>query len=208
MDLSLLELAYAHLGKHGHYQLKDGHIESILPIALSEINHVRSNNYSKNYVPIVGSFGVIEQIGFSYKRTDMSSYTNENASPINKALYYFAGFSEDADEIKVLYALRNSFLHSASLMSKALHKNKPSYYFRFDREISNILQNPTAMWNGDIETFQSGLHQTIINPEKIIDLAFNIRNKAIECLENEVLEVALEGGERELYYRYLKHTAV
>ncbi|NHI02219.1 hypothetical protein [Oceanimonas sp. MB9] len=203
-ELSIFELAYAHLGGAGSYRLKDGWLKSILPITLQEINHARHMEYSKNFVPIVGAFGVIEQIGFTYKRNDKVEYLNPNASSINKALYYFADYEEGSDDVKALYALRNSFLHNASLMAKALHANKPSYYFQFDREIDVLVQYPETPWDGNILTFKPE-HTTLINPERVIDLARIIVDSALECLESNVLEVDLECGERELFYRFLKH---
>lgn len=203
-ELSILELAYAHLGSVGSYRLKDGWLKSILPITLQEINHARHMEYSKNFVPVVGAFGVIEQLGFAYKRNDKAEYSNQNASSINKALYYFAGYEEGSEDVKALYALRNSFLHNASLMAKALHSNKPSYYFQFDREINVLVQYPDNSWDGDISTFKPE-YTTLINPEKVIDLAGNIVDSARNCLESNVLEVDLEHGEKELFYRFLKH---
>ncbi|GAA0794242.1 hypothetical protein [Marinobacterium sediminicola] len=202
-ELSILELAYAHLGNAGSYRLKNGWLKSILPITLQEVNHARHMAYSKNFVPVVGAFGVIEQIGFTYKRSDKLEYSNQNASSINKALYYFAGFEEGSEDVKALYALRNSFLHNASLMAKALHSNKPSYYFQFDREIDVLVQYPDETWDGNILNFKPE-YTTLINPEKVIDLARSIVGSARQCLEDDVLEVDLECGERELFYRFLK----
>lgn len=203
-ELSIIELAYAHLGGAGSYRLKDGWLRSILPITLQEINHARHMEYSKNFVPVVGAFGVIEQIGFTYKRNDKVEYSNQNSSSINKALYYFAGYEEDNEDVKALYALRNSFLHNASLMAKALHTNKLSYYFQFNRDIDELVQYPGTQWDGNILTFKPE-YTTLINPEKVIDLAGDIVNSALECLESNVLEVDLECGEKELFYRFLKY---
>lgn len=203
-DLNISELAYAHLGSAGPYRLKDGWLKSILPITLQEINHARHMEYSKNFVPVVGAFGVIEQIGFTYKRKDKVEYSNPKASSINKALYYFADYEEGSCDVKALYALRNSFLHNASLMAKALHTNKPNYYFQFDRAIDVLVRYPEKPWDGNILTFKPE-YSTIINPEKIIDLASSIVDSALGCLECNVLDVDLECGERELFYRYLKH---
>ncbi len=202
-QLSILELAYAHLGNASSYPVKGGILKSILPITLQEINHARHMEYSKNFVPVVGAFGVVEQIGFTYKRTDMTEFSNPKASSINKALYYFAGFEEGNEDVKALYALRNSFLHNASLMAKALHQNKPSYYFQFDRQIDVLVKYPDVAWNGDISTFEPQ-YTTLINPEKVIDLARIIVDSALGCLQSGVLEVDLEFGEKELFYRFLK----
>jgi hypothetical protein len=160
--------------------------------------------YSKNFVPVVGAFGVIEQIGFAYKRSDKAEYSNQNASSINKALYYFADYDEGSEDVKALYALRNSFLHNASLMAKALHSNKPSHYFQFDREIDVLAKYPDTSWDGNILTFKPE-YTTLINPEKVIDLAKTIVDSARKCLDQNVLEVDLESGEKELFYRFLKH---
>lgn len=203
-DLTIFELAYAHLGRALNYQLEDGHLESILPITLQEINHVKRNLYSRNFVPIVGAFAVIEQIGFCYARTDIQEYTNQNASPILKALHYFADLQEGHMDSKALYALRNSFLHNASLMAIAQHKNKPSFYFRFDREIDCLVKYSKTNWDGNIDSFKPEM-TTLINPDKIIELASSIADKALKCLEDRSLRITLEGGEKELYYRYLKH---
>jgi hypothetical protein len=203
-DLSILELAYAHLGGKSHYQLKDGELKSILPIALQEINHVRRNEYSKNFVPVIGAFAVIEQIGFCYSRNDIQTYSNPDASPIFKALYYFAGYPEGHIDTKALYALRNAFLHNASLMAITKHKNKPSFYFQFDRDIEGLTKYSTVDWNGNIETFKPEM-TTLINPNKLIELASSIADNALGCLEAGVLIVDLEGGEKELFYRFLKH---
>lgn len=203
-DLSILELAYAHLGGGSYYQLKDGELRSILPITLQEINHSRHREYSKNFVPVVGAFAVIEQIGFCYSRTDIPKYSNPASSPILKALYYFADYPEGHQDTKALYALRNSFIHNASLMAIAHHRNKPSFYFQFDREIESLTRYSPVVWDGKIETFKSEM-TTLINPDKIIDLASSIADKALACLEEDILSVDLEGGQKELFYRFLKH---
>ena len=204
IDLSLLELAYAHLGGKSYYQLKDGELKSILPVTLQEINHARHKEYSKNFVPVVGAFAVIEQIGFCYSRTDITTFSNSAASPILKALYYFTDYPEGHLDTKALYALRNSFLHNASLMAIAQHKNKPSFYFQFDRKIENLAKYSTVAWDGKVETFRPEM-TTLINPDKIINLASSIVDKALACLEAGTLSVDLEGGEKELFYRFLKH---
>ncbi|KEQ18699.1 hypothetical protein [Endozoicomonas numazuensis] len=203
-DLTLMELAYAHLGKASFYQLRDGCLKSILPITLKEINHSKHMEYSKNFVPVAGAFAVIEQVGFCYSRTDIPKHSNNKASPLLKSLYYFAGYPEASMDMKALYALRNSFLHNASLMSIATHSNKPSFYFQFDRHIDEVVQYSNTQWDGNIETFNPEM-TTLINPEKIIDLASIVVDSALDCIANEFLQVSLKGGEKELYYRFLKH---
>jgi hypothetical protein len=179
-------------------------MKSILPITLQEINHSRHKEYSKNFVPVIGAFAVIEQIGFCYSRTDIPKFYNSDSSPILKALYYFADYPEGHIDTKALYALRNSFLHNASLMAIAKHKNKPSFYFQFDREIDSITKYSPVVWDGKVETFKPEM-TTLINPDKIIDLASTIADKALAYLEAETLSVDLEGGQKELFYRFLKH---
>ena len=201
-ELSILELAYAHLGGASSYRLKEGLLKSILPITLQENNHARHMEYSKNFVPVVAAFAVIEQIGFTYKRNDKIEYSNPNSSSINKALYYFADYEEGNEDVKALYALRNSFLHNASLMAKALHASKPSYYFQFDRVIDVLVRYPEKPWDGNITTFKPE-YTTLINPDKVIDLAGAVVDSTLKCLESNVLEVDLEGGRKSFSIAFL-----
>ncbi|MDJ0695575.1 hypothetical protein [Mastigocoleus sp. MO_188.B34] len=204
-QLSIEELAYAHLGGADSYQLKDGYLDSILPIICQEIRHSRNMNYSKNFVPVVSSFAVIEQIGFSYSRNDKLEYSNPCASPIKKAMYYFADYEEDDRDIEALYSLRNSFLHNASLMAKAKHTNQTSFYFQFDRSLNKLAEYPNFNWDGNIQNFEPETMTTLINPNYIIKMAFDIVEKALSCLEDNTLDVCIKDGKQELYYRFLKY---
>lgn len=203
VELSAIEMAYAHLNNSSGYQLKDGYLTSVLPVILREIRHVRYQMYSQNYVPVVAAFGAIEQIGFSYSRTDIQEFPNANASSIIKALYYFADFSYESPDLTTIYALRNSFLHCASPVSQAQYNKKPNYHFIFDRQLDTLIKYPEIEWDGDMRTlaFDNATH---INPEKVIDLATVIRDMAIDCLHNNNLRVNLEYGAEDIYKRFLR----
>ena len=209
-DLSEFEMKYAHLGRGIlRYSLKDGTLESILPIILQEVNQASGNKNTKNFIPVVGTFSILEQIGLSYKRNDMDDFPHANASSIKKALYYFAGFELPNDEdsyrndINALSALRNGFLHSAGLLSTARFPNQKNYYFQYTRAIDRIIKYPEQEWDGNIETLHSSM-STLVNPDLIIHLANKVVNTALDCLENGNLDLCLEGGVKELYFRYLK----
>ncbi|CAM4395117.1 hypothetical protein [Pseudoalteromonas maricaloris] len=204
-ELSLLELAYAHLCNQHGIRLKDGNLESILPVILQEISSVRYRDRSKNFLPVAGAFSVIEQIGFCYINTEKPKFTNDKASCIKKSLHYFSGLMEGHSDVEALYALRNSYLHNASLMAKAQFPKKPSYYFQYDNSLECMVQEPSVPWSGDISKFKASM-TTFINPSLIIDLAESVAEEAANCLEKGTLEVVLESKEPELYYRYLKLT--
>jgi hypothetical protein len=49
------------------------------------------------------------------------------------------------------------------------------------------------------------IKKTEVNPEKVIDLAFSIRDAAQDYISSGMLQVEFEHGEKELYYRFLKN---
>nr|WP_320165783.1 hypothetical protein [uncultured Methylophaga sp.] len=208
VELSDIEMAFAHLSHNSSgYQLKDGYLQSVLAMVLGEIRHTRFQLYSQNYVPVVAAFGAIEQVGFSYSRNDISEFSNPNASPLSKALYYFADFEENGPDLRAVYALRNSLLHCASIVSQAKHSNKPSYHFIFDRELESLIKHAKDEWDGDIKTIRYD-NATHINPVKLINLATTIRDKALDCINESTLVINLDYGAEEIFKRYLKCTSV
>ncbi len=90
VDLTILELAFANLGNRFGISLKDGYLESILPVTMQEISSARHRERSKNFLPVAGAFAAIEQIGFCYKNSEKPDFTNSKASCIKKAMHYFS----------------------------------------------------------------------------------------------------------------------
>lgn len=145
------------------------------------------------------------QLGSCYKRNDISAYPDTNASGIKKSLYYFCGFGANCNDTKALFALRNSLLHDASLISKAKHANQPNYIFRYNQKQSEYIKHAPVTWDGDFESLDHSSMTTFVNTEKVIDLAESTIDTVLKLLTNGNIEVILPDKEIELFYRYLFH---
>ncbi|MAF75993.1 MAG: hypothetical protein CMF17_09095 [Idiomarinaceae bacterium] len=154
-DLSLKELAFVHLNCHRDWlRVKGGTLCSNLSLVIREIRHAKFQTYSRSFLPVAAAFTVLDQIGFCYSRSDIPVFSNSNASPIRKSLYYFGGLGDNDRDTKALYAIRNSFLHTSSLLSTAIRSNQPSYNFVFDRKLSSLIQHPQSGRDGDFITLK------------------------------------------------------
>lgn len=202
-ELSLEELAFIHLSGFDSIQIKGGWIMSVLPAVIGEIRHAKHQRYSRNFIPIAAAFTVLEQLGFCYSRNDMPAYSNPNASPIKKSLYYFCNFAENDTYTKAIYALRNGFLHTASLVSKGLSTKHQSYIFNFDRNLDALIVHPEESWNGDFDVLQPHM-ATLINPTRLIDMIENTVNHTLKLFLDGKINVECPGGPREFYYRFLR----
>lgn len=200
-ELTVFELAFVHINGQKLSEVKDGVLRSVIPLVLREISHAKVNIYSQSFLPISAVFTVLDQLGFCYSRNDIPVYSDSNASGIKKSLYYFCGFSQNDEDTKALNALRNSFLHSASCLSKAKFPGQPNYRFSIDRAFPELIRHSEASWNGDFENLTEQMW-THINYDKLIDLAEYAVAKVLECWYQGALNVECSG--KELRHRFLK----
>lgn len=202
VDLTLNELAYVHLNSSTcGFDIKEGTLESGLPYLVNEINHVKQNIHSNNLVPIISSFAILDQLGFCYQRKDMPDYSNDNASGVKTALYYFCGLPDESDDLKALYSLRNSLMHNGSLLSKGGGRNSKHFSFLYDRDLTTIVEHPQITWDGVFNNLQHPKMLTKVNPDLIISFAQDAVKKAGELLEASTLKVVIP--EIEMYYTFL-----
>lgn len=202
-ELTLLDLAFVHVNGRKFSEIKDGTLISVIHLVLREIEHAKTYMYSRSFLPVSAVFTVLDQIGFCYSRNDMPVYSKAQHSGIKKALYYFCDFSEDDEDTNALNALRNSFLHSASCLSKAKRPAGPHYRFSIDQEFSELIKHSEVDWDGDFETL-SDKTWTHVNYNKLVNLAESAVKEVLECLFQDTLEVSCEGGAKEFRCRFLK----
>lgn len=202
-ELTLKELAFVHLNGQRYNNIKHGTVHSVLPLVIGEIRHARHQGYSKNFLPLAAAFTVLDQLGFCYSRSDIPAYSNNNASSIKKSLYYFCEFPDNDRDTKTLYALRNSFLHTASCLSKAEMPNQPNHSFVFDKDSCDLIQYPDTPWDGDFTHLNDSM-STIVNPVLLVDMIEASVGNALKYLYDEKLEVSCDGGGAEFFYRFLK----
>jgi len=202
-ELTFNELAFVHLNARDYNDIKHGQIQSVLPLVIGEIRHAKFYRYSQNFLPLASAFTVLDQLGFCYSRSDIPTYSDINASSIKKSLYYFCGFSENDRDTKTLYALRNSFLHTASCLSKAERPNQPNHSFVFDKNSDDLIKYPDIPWDGDFNNLNNSM-STIVNPVMLVDLIEASVANALKYLYDGSLVVSCDSGKAEFYYRFLK----
>ncbi|MBE0361625.1 hypothetical protein [Pseudoalteromonas aliena] len=205
-QLTIEELAHVHLNSGLYNEIKGALLDSSLTTLIDEIRHAKFQHRSKSFLPVTAAFTILDQLGFCYSRKDMPLYSNVNASNIKKSLYYFCGFEENDKATKTLYALRNSFLHTASILAKAEFPNQPNHRFVYDREQSDLLRFPEVEWDGDFNNLTSEM-STRINPEIFVNMVEDAARNAKEHLYNNNLNIDCINGEPEFYYRFLGYRA-
>lgn len=208
-QLTLLELAEIHLDIYGlPKQLADGWVESGMGKLVTEIRQSQPRVYTGFFSPLYGAFALMDQIGEIYVDKSLPA-PNSAASGIKKALYYFGGMTFDSDEMKALYGLRNSLMHNGSLLYRGRFQNGawtgPFHRYRWNKAQAETVVLPSQPWDGSLATLKFE-KMTTINVGAICDLAVKIVGKARDALAAGNLEVRLQEGEPELYYRYLHHT--
>lgn len=202
-ELTLKELAFIHLNGRDSNEIKGGRLLSALPVVLGEIRHAKHQAYSRSFLPLAAAFTVLDQIGFCYSRNDIPTFKIQNASSIKKSLYYFCGFAENDENTKSLYGLRNSFLHTSSLLSKGEKPNHPNYNFVFDSNLPVMIKHPEVAWNGNFDDLKPEM-STVVNPVLIVEMVEQSVVKALELLYEDKLVISCVGGPAEFYYRFLK----
>lgn len=212
-QLTLTELALIHLDQYGHpHQLADGWIRSGMGILVTEIQQSLPKVHTGFFSPLYGAFALLDQIGETYINKALLPCSNDAASGIKKALYYFGGMPFDDDEVRALYGLRNSLMHNGSLLYRGKYdKNKdiwkgPFHYFRLNKALTKPVKLPQVAWNGSLNNLPNPINTTEINVAKICELAINAVNSAKSALASGNLDINVKEGEKELYYRYLHHT--
>ncbi|PZQ33261.1 MAG: hypothetical protein DI562_02000 [Stenotrophomonas acidaminiphila] len=207
-ELTMAELAAAHLDINDlGYPLRQGYLRSCVGGLIAEITQARGNQRTRIFSPLFGSFALLDQLGSSYINLSMPAFSNDEASGVKKALYYFCDVADDSDEINALYGLRNSLVHDASLLSRGREKKGkwlgPFHHFIFGADIPSAVEFPPAPWDGNLETL-SNTNRTKVNQRVLSDMAINAVRRARQLLDEGNLGFCLE-KEIEMYYRYLFH---
>ncbi|EGQ7944357.1 hypothetical protein AL546_009260 [Vibrio vulnificus] len=203
-QLSLEELAYAHLSDSNFTETNHGLLTSSLSTVLREIRHVKWQTYGNSFLPLSAAFTVLDQLGYCYQNAELPEFSNQKASSIKKSLYYFCGFGENDTDTQTLVALRNSFLHTASGLSKAQFTNQPNHMFVFNPEADELITYPAEVWDGNFANLTNA-HSTFVNQKKLIAMVEEAVEKAQSLLYAKKLVVSLPEGCPEFYYRFLKH---
>lgn len=205
-ELTVQEFAFIHLdtGITPIYT-KEAGLRSTLSFINQNIHQGLTLENSKQLMPYLSLFAVLDQLGICYERIDQPQPRYSNG--IKRALVYFGELEETNELIDVLYALRNGLLHNVSLTS---YDRKKHYRFKYDYQIPTIFQHAEKQWNGDYVLLDEDpqKYSTSINVNKFRDLVVGCIDKAAELNQSSLLRLRLAGGVRQLYYDYIRSVSI
>lgn len=164
--LSLDDVAYCHLSRRGWEPIKGATIYTTLDDIETEMRQARGTTITARYLPLLAGFAILEQLGDNYADRTLVKHPN-NGGGIERALYYFCGYSPMSAEVKALYALRNGLVHAASLTSTD-QATGDRYIFRYKNDLPTAIQLPTKPWDGQVSKLTAGSY-TLINPRELTE---------------------------------------
>jgi hypothetical protein len=196
-DLTVEELAYVHLNSlTGNQILKNGRLSTCLYDLIETVSASFNNVRTKQYVPLLGCFSILDQVGGMYGRADK---TTTYGNGIKRALDLYSSVYSSVD-LESLITLRHGVFHDGSLIGINIHTGT-KVVFRMVIDSGVLLTPPTSEWDG---VYRNDMNDYVTK----IDL------KELQKLTNEVIDecrkVLLEGNSdintgdpKELFFKYL-----
>jgi hypothetical protein len=196
-DLTIEELSYVHLNSlTGKEILKNGRLSTCLYDLLETVSASFGNVRTKQYVPLLGCFSILDQIGGTYGRVDKStSYGNG----IKKALDLYSSFNNPSD-LESLVTLRHSIFHDGSLVSVNSNTGT-SVIFRMVVDSGKLLTPPISAWEG---VYQNEMNDyvTKIDLKELQKLTSDVVDTCRKVLVAGNSDIKI-GDPKELFYKYL-----
>lgn len=196
-DLTIEELAYVHLNIFpGTSVLNNGLLSTCLHDLVETVTTSFGNIRTEQYVPLLGCFSILDQVGGTYDRLDKSTIYKNG---IKKALDLYSSYNNPAD-LESLVTLRHGIFHDGSLVS--INKNTgTNVIFRMVVGSGTLLTPPVTVWDG-------------VYRDDLTDYVTKIDLKELQKLTNDVIEscadALLSGNSdikvsdpREFFYKYL-----
>lgn len=208
-DLNDQEIISIHLETISHYTvLKSMDVRSTLSFLFESVQHCRNFTRTKNLVPIMSTLSIFEQLGNCYN-VDNTNLVFDNG--IKRCLVLFGEKDPADDIIKILPALRNGLIHDVSFVSvsHSKYKKQKNYIFRYsgpEDKLEELYRKAPRNWDGKFSTLTKHERHnftTLINVEKLNDLLFVCLKNAEEFNKKGLLQIKLEEGKEELFYKYL-----
>ena len=185
-------------------QLQDCRILTMTGTLLGEARHASFFTDSRNILPVLGWFAVLDQLGSCYINKAKPLYPDRQASGVKKSLYYLCNFAPNDEQTKTLYALRNALVHDSSFFSRG-NSNRSNYFFRYDSSLESCIQSSITEWNGHLTDIREEVI-TLVNPKEIKALAESAYTEAFQLLQEDDLDTEFDERSLEIAYRYLLTT--
>ncbi|MFT4900156.1 MAG: hypothetical protein ACI9U0_001957 [Flavobacteriales bacterium] len=194
-ELSIEELAYTHLYYHTSTPLKNCNITSCLSELRETLSASFINRRTNQYVPLMVSFAILDQIGCLYHvRNQSPSYANG----IKRALTSFSNFP--SSDLEALVTLRHGLFHDGSLLS--INNNTgTSVYFRMVKDSGQVITQPQNTWDGIYHDKLSD-YVTRVDLKELQQLVLSVIDKCREHLLNDELAISITDP-KEFYYKFL-----
>lgn len=196
-DLNVSELAYIHLyTTTDSIKIKNYDLSSSLK-DLRETLSASFNNYRTNqYVPLMTSFAMLDQMGTLYTPKGKSS---KKKNGIKRCLEL--NTSLQPNDIESLVSLRNGLLHNGSLLCEAQYANQPNVIYRLTKKNNTLITHPKHTWDGK---FHDNLNDYLSTIDLILlrNLVFKIHDDIFNLLINNDLKIETNNP-KELFFKYL-----
>lgn len=196
-ELGVEELAYIHLNVLSQKTtLKDFAVSSSLRELEQTLAASFGNIRTKQYVPLMTSFAILDQLGSLYSIVGVNC---DFQNGIKKALATLTEI-RDRDDIESLVTLRNGLLHDGSLVSHNNYRDIDVIY-KMVVGSGKVITPPKKVWDG---VYRDSLTEyvTLIDLKELQTVVLKAIKLCADHLENSTLVINCT-DEKEFFYKYL-----
>ena len=176
-------------------RIKGAYITSSLYDLAESLSASFNNNRTSQYVPLMVSFSILDQLGSLYSIEGVSC-NFENG--IKRALHYFT--NRNPQEIKSLVTLRNGLLHDGSLLSHS-HDRVTHVFYRMVKDSGKLITPPQITWDGQYRDDLTD-YITLIDLKELQKLVLKAMSECLSNLTRGSL-VIIDLPEREFFFKYM-----
>lgn len=196
-ELNIDELAYIHLSTTtSTTTLLNCSLSSSLYDLRETLIASFNNNRTNQYVPLMTSFAILDQLGELYTPQGKSS---NKQNGIKRCLELNTSLTKD--DINSLVSLRNGLLHNGSLICEAQNSAQTNVIYRLSKTEPSLIKHPAIIWDGVYRDHMRD-YISIVNLKKLKDLVFQIQNDIFNHLKNNKLAISISDP-KEFYFKYL-----
>lgn len=194
-ELTIEELAYTHLEVRRDTRLKNCSITSSLADLVESLSASFSNNRTNQYVPLLTSFAILDQIGCLYENKNKhSKYQNG----IKRSLDYFSDFP--STDLDTLVTMRHGLVHDGSL-SYINRDTQTAVIFRMAKDKGKVISHPRVKWDG---VYRDDLtdYLSLVDLRELQNVVAEVIAECKKQLLKGNLSVSIS-DKREFVYKYL-----
>ncbi|HHA1932536.1 hypothetical protein ACLEYI_21995 [Enterobacter ludwigii] len=196
-NLNIYELAYVHLST---ITSKTKLLKCFLSSSLYDLRETLiasfNNTRTNQYVPLMTSFAILDQLGELYTPPGKSS---KKQNGIKRCLEMNTSLTKN--DIESLVSLRNGLLHNGSLVCEAQNSKQTNVVYRLSKTEPNLIKHSTIIWDG-VYRDEMKDYISIVNLLKMKELVLQIHEDNFNHLINNKLIININDP-KEFYFRFL-----